>query len=110
MYHRLFNGSSNVYLSPYGTSCIGVRHSGEVRSAVHYRLTAREKLLWWFPLLLAVGVLLFFSASRLSRNVTLYYGTGITIGVLASILVLLYVFSKFVPKVSWRELVDLCPD
>lgn len=36
---------------------------------------------------------------------SLFYGAGITIGVVASILILLYVFSKFVPKVSHWECV-----
>lgn len=36
----------------------------------------------------------------LHRSVTVFYGTGITVGVIASLLILLYMFSRFVPKVS----------
>jgi len=43
------------------------------------------------------------------RNVFLYYTTGVTLGVVASLLVLLYVFSKFVPKVSARLLTVATP-
>ena len=40
------------------------------------------------------------SLSLSHRSMALYYGGGITIGVLASVLILLYIFSKFVPKVN----------
>ena len=41
----------------------------------------------------------------LSRSVTLFYSAGITVGVVASLLILLYVFSKFVPKVRFEQVV-----
>ena len=30
----------------------------------------------------------------------MFYGAGVTLGIVASLLILLYIFSKFVPKVS----------
>ena len=44
-------------------------------------------------------VSLFLSLS-LCSSATVFYGAGITLGIVASLLILLYVFSKFVPKVS----------
>ena len=41
------------------------------------------------------------------RNVLLYYSTGVTLGIVASILILLYVFSKFVPKVGGVRSCDI---
>jgi len=34
------------------------------------------------------------------RNVVFYYGTGVTFGLLASLLVVVFVVSRFIPKVS----------
>ena len=74
------------------------------------------ELILYYPIFLLVGLFLFFGAPGFSRyvlqakvnfvyffscrNVTFYYASGISIGIVASLLVLLYVFSKFVPKVS----------
>ena len=44
----------------------------------------------------------------LNRSVTFHYGTGITFGVLASLLILFYFFSKVVPKVGQLETIDTC--
>lgn len=34
------------------------------------------------------------------RNILFYYGLGISVGVLASVLILVFVISRFIPKVS----------
>ena len=41
-----------------------------------------------------------FLSLSLCRSISFHYGTGIALGVVASMLVLLYVFSKIVPKVG----------
>ncbi|NXX82809.1 NEMP1 protein, partial [Urocolius indicus] len=47
-----------------------------------------------------LGLLLFFCGDTLSRSRAFYYGSGITLGVLASLLILIYVVSKVMPKKS----------
>lgn len=45
-----------------------------------------------------VGALLFYASEKLARNEAFYYASGISIGILSSILILLFIAAKFVPK------------
>ncbi|KAM4626877.1 nuclear envelope integral membrane protein 2 [Discoglossus pictus] len=46
------------------------------------------------------GVLLFFFASNLSRSVVVFYSAGVTLGVAASLIFILLIFKRFIPKHS----------
>ena len=67
------NGITNLnitdvlYLSPFNVTCLGVRHSELVYHRVGYKLEAAEVLMYRYPVSLGIGLLLFFSASYLSR-------------------------------------------
>ena len=50
--------SGVVYLSPYGVSCIGVRHSLVTDNDVSYFMTVKEEVLLWYPALLTTGIVL----------------------------------------------------
>lgn len=50
-----------------------------------------------------LGVILFWSAKRLSHNPLFYYLCGISLGVTASLLVLIYFASKLFPRVSIKK-------
>ncbi|KAF2896117.1 hypothetical protein ILUMI_10059 [Ignelater luminosus] len=52
---------------------------------------------YWKVLLLFSGILLFFSANQLCKNVIFYYLCGITLGVCASFLILIYFLSRMLP-------------
>ncbi|XP_056418488.1 LOW QUALITY PROTEIN: nuclear envelope integral membrane protein 1 [Hyla sarda] len=55
------------------------------------------------PLLFAIffiGLFLFFYGDSLSRSQLFYYGTGMSVGMLASILILVFMLSKLLPKKS----------
>jgi len=54
---------------------------------------------YWKVLLLGAGVLLFVSAPKLSKNSLFYYICGISVGICASFLILVYMMSKLFPKV-----------
>ena len=117
-----WNGTHYLRLSPFGVDCVGlVAVPVEGQGRVEYELSVRVGPAYRGLVLLAVGVGLLVAAPHLSRSggqcqgvgqrlthththtprsVTLFYGAGVTFGVIASILILLYVFSKFVPKVS----------
>lgn len=45
-----------------------------------------------------VGALLFYASEKLARNEAFYYASGISIGIISSILILLFIVAKFVPK------------
>ena len=67
------NGITNLnitdvlYLSPFHVTCLGVRHSELVYHRVGYKIEAAEVLMYRYPVSLGIGLLLFFSASYLSR-------------------------------------------
>jgi hypothetical protein len=58
---------------------------------------------YWRVLLLGAGVLLFISAPKLSNNPLFYYICGISVGLCASFLILIYMMSKLLPKVKYAE-------
>uniref|UniRef100_K7FT89 Nuclear envelope integral membrane protein 1 n=1 Tax=Pelodiscus sinensis TaxID=13735 RepID=K7FT89_PELSI len=58
---------------------------------------------WFDPKLFVVsflGLLLFFCGDLLSRSQLFYYSAGISVGMLASLLILIYVMAKVMPKKS----------
>lgn len=55
---------------------------------------------YWKIICLAIGVLTFFSAKKLSNNTLFYYLCGISFGICTSFLILIYFISKLFPKVS----------
>lgn len=57
---------------------------------------------YWRILQLVLGLLLFLLAPKLAANSIFYYLTGMSIGTLASMLVLVYILSRFVPKVGFH--------
>ena len=63
--------------------------------------------MWFFegvnPILLSPPLSLSHTHTHTLRSVSLLSGAGITLGVVASVLILLSVFSKFVPRVRSRE-------
>ena len=43
-----------------------------------------------------------------SRNVVFHYGTGVSVGLLASFLILIFMLSRFIPKVRWIRIIINC--
>ncbi|XP_070535792.1 nuclear envelope integral membrane protein 1-like [Ptychodera flava] len=83
--------TDHLKLSPFTKTCFGLECN---------RIIMRPKLRVVDPKYIAlflVGVLLFLQADRLSRSVIFYYGTGISAGVLLSLLIVIYIMGKFVP-------------
>ena len=109
----------NLTLSAFGESCVEAKvidSEASTRPAEVYVLTVRHKIKLRYLALLLIGLVLFFnapSASRLatpfldwfqshahfSRNVGMYYSLSVLLGVVMSLLLLLYVFSRMIPKV-----------
>ena len=56
----------------------------------------------WRVGVLLCGALLFLSAPSLARNLLFHYFTGGLLGVVGSFLILVFLLSKFLPKVSCR--------
>lgn len=51
-------------------------------------------------LIFLLGLTLFFCGDLLSRSQIFYYSTGMSVGIVASLLIIIFIVSKFVPKKS----------
>ncbi|XP_044763584.1 nuclear envelope integral membrane protein 1 [Coccinella septempunctata] len=87
--------SKNMKLDPFNQSCIGI-HSNE-NYIVRLRVLHID---YWKVLMLVVGILIYLSAAKLCQNVLFYYISGISIGIIASFLFLIYFLSKLFPRKS----------
>lgn len=63
---------------------------------------------YWKVILLLSGVVLFLLAPKISHNTLFYYICGVSLGICASFLVLIYFASKIFPKVIKRNNVKYC--
>ncbi|XP_795501.3 nuclear envelope integral membrane protein 1 isoform X2 [Strongylocentrotus purpuratus] len=85
--------STKQRLSPFQDTCVGVVASGGFELVAHQRTIDVLYLS-----LLLIGLTLYLISPALSRNYIFHYSSGVAIGVLASLLILIYVFSRLVPK------------
>ncbi|KAF5289216.1 hypothetical protein FQR65_LT00104 [Abscondita terminalis] len=83
----------SIRLDPFNSTCIGI----ETREP-YMLLLQIIRVDYWKILILILGITLFFTASRLSKNALFYYICGITFGMCASFLILIYFISKLFPK------------
>lgn len=81
---------SRYRISPFNDTCIGLVHRDTCMVA--YSFHALDVSLVSFFLL---GLFLFLSADNLSRNTMLYYGSGVGMGVFMSLIIVMFVFSRF---------------
>eukprot|EP00731_Ephydatia_muelleri_P013506 Em0007g816a len=101
---------STLILSPFRESCMEVRAIGPT-SSPHpdtYSLMVRHKTKLRYLALMAIGLILFFGAPSASRNLAVYYSSSVVLGVMLSLLLLLFIFSRMIPKTSmigWGVLV-----
>ncbi|KAM5288520.1 nuclear envelope integral membrane protein 1 isoform 2-T2 [Ctenodactylus gundi] len=51
-------------------------------------------------LIFLLGLILFFCGDLLSRSQIFYYSAGVSVGILASLLIIIFILSKFMPKKS----------
>lgn len=85
-------------LDPFNSSCIGIE------STENYSIKLNViRVDYWKVLRLVLGILLFTYAQRMSRNTLFYYICGITFGICASFLILIYFVSKLFPRVSYLQ-------
>lgn len=83
----------DIKLNPFNQSCVGIHSSEEY--GIYLNIIRID---YWRVLLLGAGVLLFISAPKLSNNPLFYYICGISFGICASFLILVYMMSKLLPK------------
>ncbi|KAK8726774.1 hypothetical protein OTU49_010046, partial [Cherax quadricarinatus] len=82
-------------LDIYKESCVGIETNAGFKIYLRVRWVD-----FWRVVTLITAVVLFFTARHLAKNVFFHYTTGITIGVLGSLLIIVYIVARLVPKKS----------
>ncbi|XP_030756111.1 nuclear envelope integral membrane protein 1 [Sitophilus oryzae] len=90
----LFSSKSKTFhLNPFNTSCIGIESQDTY--SVHLKIIRVDL---WNILKLVAGIVFFLSAPTLSKNTLFHYVCGVSSGVCASFLILIYFLSKLFPR------------
>lgn len=85
-----------ISINPFNQTCVGIETMA--RYSVHLNVLRID---FRRIVLLVIGLLLFSNAKRLSQTPLFYYLSGITLGIFASFLVVVYFSSKLFPRVSF---------
>ncbi|KAK4881003.1 hypothetical protein RN001_004322 [Aquatica leii] len=93
----------SIKLDPFNSTCIGIETKESYELLLHI-----IRVDYWKILCLILGVTLFFSADKLSKNVLFYYICGVSFGMCASFLIVIYFFSKLFPKRPMMYGVAIC--
>merc|ERR1712136_57093 len=84
---------SRFRLSPFNDTCKGVVHRDNCWIGYTYH-SVDVSLITIF----LFGLFLFLSAENLSKSTMLYYGSGVGLGIFASLIIVMLVFSRFMYK------------
>lgn len=87
--------SNSINLNPFNKSCIGIHSYSNNPYEIQLFIIRVD---YWRVLMVVAGILLFLAAPKLSRNPLFYYICGVTAGICLSFLILIYFFSKLLPK------------
>ncbi|XP_071941564.1 nuclear envelope integral membrane protein 1b-like [Antedon mediterranea] len=80
-------------VSPFKNICFSVMHDNT------YKLTVTPYTAYLYYIALCIfGLVIFIYAPALSQNLLFYYSSGITIGVFASLIILVYILSRMIPR------------
>ena len=91
--------SNKLKINPFENTCVGVYVSPYPSNLCKYTISMTETRVDMFKLMLmVVGAIVYWSAHKLSRNPLFYYLCGIALGITTSVLVLVYIFSKLLPR------------
>ncbi|KAK7873377.1 hypothetical protein R5R35_000180 [Gryllus longicercus] len=87
--------SDIIRINPFNQSCIGIHSYRRYPFKIELLIIRVD---FWRVLMVAGGVVLFLAAPKLSKNPIFYYLCGVTVGICASVLILIYFFSKLLPQ------------
>ncbi len=85
---------TQTHFPTFNTSCVGISTTRPYTAMVINRPVDPFKVL-----LLVAGITVFFIAPNLSQSTMFFYTSGTLFGGLAAALIVLFVLSKFLPKV-----------
>lgn len=87
------NNDDRIPINPFNRTCVGIETMGHYQVVLHLIRVDVVRVA-----LFAAGVLLLFAACKLSDNAIFYYICGVSIGMCASLLVVIYMLSKVLPR------------
>lgn len=83
-----------IKLDPFNQTCVGIE------TAHNYTIELNLiRIDFWKVILLCIATFVFISATKLSQTPLFYYLTGICLGIFASVLIIVYMTSKLLPRV-----------
>ncbi|XP_045209665.1 nuclear envelope integral membrane protein 1-like isoform X2 [Mercenaria mercenaria] len=85
--------TDDISLEPFNLSCYIIDTNVDYKAKV--KIKAADL---WFIAFLIAGIVIFFSAKSWSHNTTLHIGTGVSLGIVASVLILVFVLTRFLPS------------
>lgn len=88
-----FSRKRNLQVHPFNQTCVGIETVDSYKINLHL---IRFDIFKVF--LLCLGTFILFAASKLSENALFYYICGVTLGICASFLLLVYFVSKLLPQ------------
>ncbi|XP_032687912.1 nuclear envelope integral membrane protein 1-like isoform X3 [Odontomachus brunneus] len=91
-------------INPFEDVCIGIYIDSSIESGYIISMT-ETRINVWMLTIMAIGVLIFWCAKTLSQNSVFYYACGILFGVTTSILILIYMAGKLVPRGKFMYLI-----
>lgn len=86
---------STIGFPTFRPHCVGLVSDDEFR----FEFVVRQAN-YWKIFQLCLGVVLFFTVPSLCRNVLVFYSAGVTFGVLASLLLAVFILSRLLPRKS----------
>lgn len=89
----LSNKKTRLKLNPFNQTCVGI----ETYQSYKVRLQL-IRVDFWRVITLATGMVIFWFSAKLSRNSLFYYLSSVLLGVFASVMILIYLASKLVPR------------
>ncbi|XP_073235911.1 nuclear envelope integral membrane protein 1a-like [Porites lutea] len=80
--------------SPFKTSCFAVEFGKKQDVSIEAEFQVID---WKFPAAFLAGLVIFYNAERLSRNSLFFYSSGVSLGLIMSILLLVYILHRLIP-------------
>ncbi|XP_052255322.1 nuclear envelope integral membrane protein 1-like isoform X2 [Dreissena polymorpha] len=90
---RSIQQAEDLAFLPFNTSCYKIDTNVEYTARLNFKVIEIVYIAY-----MVAGVFIFLWAKTWSHNTTMHYGTGVLVGVLASVLILMLVLAKFVPS------------
>ncbi|KYN23281.1 PREDICTED: nuclear envelope integral membrane protein 1 isoform X2 [Trachymyrmex cornetzi] len=94
---NLFDTGKQFKINPFEDTCIGI-YIDSPSESIYVMALKETRINVWRLTMMVTGIIVFWCAKILSRNSLFYYACGIILGVSLSIIILIYVAGKLIPR------------